>query len=379
MSKARERQKKRQQRRTITNRTGRQIRQIAPEGGFQMPRIRIPGGRWLLLIPLAIGLFVAVVGGLGLLNPRELAAGPNAIWLDDRWTQAERAPEDFAALAATLRSHGIGTAFAYVSSLREDNAWSGLGDGRSRFNEAEPIIAAFVEQFKASYPDANLYAWIEVSVITSAGDRLDSQQVHDIVASFSNRMVTQVGFDGVFLDVKPLFNATDDYLDMLRAVRAAIGLETPLIVAVPPDLTPTDTDLTLPPQILPDTVWRTEYKQRVALQADQLVVTAYNSYQTQPVDYIEWVAYQVQAYTQALTEMQTGATVLISVPDYAEFLPAHDVTVETLEAALDGVRRGLEIAAPLSDTPVVAGVAIFSDEALTEADWAIVRDKWLNR
>lgn len=380
MSKARDRQRKRQQRRNAAQRSGRPSRQISSESGFKLPRIRIPGGRWLLLVPLGLGLVVVVIAVLGLLNPPETVAGQNALWLDNRWTQAERPDADFTELTTTLRAHQVGTVFAYVSSLREDNAWAGLGDGRSSFNDAEPVLTTFVQQFDAAYPDANLYAWVEVSAITPDGNRVGRQQVQDIVASFSNRMVEQVGFDGVFLDVKPIFDATDDYLDLLRAVRTAIGLETPLVVSVPPDLTPTDAGLNLPPQIQPGTVWATEYKQRVALIADQLVVTAYNSYQTNPIDYIEWVTYQVAAYTQALTEMQTGATVFISVPNYADILPAHDADVEKLEAGLDGVRLGLEALIPEPNAlPVVTGVAIFADADLTDSEWALVRNKWLNR
>jgi hypothetical protein len=198
------------------------------------------------------------------------------------------------------------------------------------------------------------------------------------VASFSSRMLTRLGFDGVLLDVKPLFAENDDFPALLRAVRAQIGLDTPLLVTVPPDLTPSDTTLQLPEIIAPGTEWSAEYKQRIALQADTLIIAAYNSYQSDPVAYMEWVAYQVEAYTQASMEVDLETQVVVSIPNYAEFLPAHDASIESLAGALDGVRMG---ASRLGEDEafLLEGVAIFSDAPLSDEDWRIYREKWLSR
>jgi hypothetical protein len=184
------------------------------------------------------------------------------------------------------------------------------------------------------------------------------------------------GFDGVLLDVRPIFEENADLPQLIRSVRAAIGLGTPLIVSVPPDLTPLDTTLRLPAVIAPGTQWSAEYKQRIALQADQIVIQAFNSYQTDPVAYIEWVSYQVTSYVDALSAIGSGTTITVSVPEYAERLPAHDPAIESLSGALDGVSRAV---LELDETtlPFFAGVAIFADRDLQDADWQIFSDKWL--
>jgi hypothetical protein len=57
-------------------------------------------------------------------------------------------------------------------------------------------------------------------------------------------------------------------------------------------------------------------------------------------------------------------------------LPAHDDAIESFSASLDGVKRGVIELDELT-RPLVAGVAIYADRSLADADWAIFADKWL--
>jgi hypothetical protein len=350
-------------------------RQIRPTGSFEMPTIKLPGGRWVLLIPGAVILLVAVIAALGFLNPPDVTLNTNAIWLMNDWTYTQRSDEDLAQLAATLQENRVGTVYAYVSSLREDATWASA-DSIARFNTVEAAVIDFAARFKQAYPDVALYAWIEVQASTTEGYRLDSPQVQRVVADFSQRTIDVMQFDGVLLDVKPIFDGNPDFPALLQAVRRNIGLDTSLAVAVPADLTPTDAGIVLPPQIAPDTVWSLAYKQRIALQADSLVVTAYNSYLNNPVDYMTWVSYQVNAYLAAMSAIDTTSQLVISVPQYADRQPAHNATVESLAGALDGVSQAF---GALTDAQraLFKGIAIFADRPLTDEDWRIFREKWV--
>ncbi|MDQ7026870.1 MAG: hypothetical protein Q9P01_00800 [Anaerolineae bacterium] len=381
MSKARERQKKRRQQQEMVRRSdGRMARhQTRPQDSFQLPQINLPGGRWLWLIPLSIVVLVAVVVVLGLINPPDDITPPNAIWLNADWSYSEPSTETVQALTSQFQENNIGRLFIYTSSLKADGTWSGLVDDRNRFNEVDDRLSDLVLQIREVAPQLELYAWVEITTTTSSGYRLDNLQIHNTIGNFSTLMVNEIGFDGVLLDVKPIFEENEDLLTMMRSVRAKIGLDTPMLVVVPADLTPTDTSLILPAQIAPGTEWSAEFKQRVALQADQIVITAYNSYHTSPVDYIEWVSYQVEAFAAAMTEFDTGATILVSVPVYEENLPAHDGTIESLAGALDGVRRGVSRLELGTEMPLFAGVAIFADHRLTDSEWSIFSDKWGNQ
>lgn len=379
MSSARERHERRKKRRA--DRARRMSSQQVASSDSPRPRERptfklnIPGARYLLLIPAAVLLVIGVVALLGLINPPEAETYPNAIWLGRNWTYSDRPDSDFESLAAEMRESNVGTVYAFISSMKVDGTWSGDPDGRNRFTEVEESVLSFAGRFRQVFPEVTLYAWIEVRATTPEGYRLDSTQVQQTVADLSRTSIETYGYDGVLLDVKPLFDGNEDYLQLLRTVRGSVGLDATIAVAVPPDLTPTDADLTLPPQIAPGTVWSAEYKQRVVLQADTLVVTAYNSYLTSPLDYINWVAYQVQAFMNAPGDIQTDTRVVISIPAYDDNLPAHDSSVESIASALDGVRRGLE-AFDETLLPRLRGVAIFPDRDLTPEDWRTFREKW---
>jgi hypothetical protein len=256
--------------------------------------------------------------------------------------------------------------------MLEDATWAGA-NGQA-FNTLDGSIRQYIQQWRTAYPDAKLYAWIEVQAAVPSY-RLDSPQLQRVVADLSAQAKTDWGFDGIFLDVKPIFDNNKDFPILLQAVRRSIGLDTPLAVAVPPDLTPTDAGITLPPQIAPDTVWSREYKQRIALQADMLVVSAYNSYLTDPASYIQWVEYQVQAFVGAMSGIDTASHLLISVPNYDTVPPAHIADVESLAGALDGVRRG-KAALSEAQQPFLQGVAIFTERLLSEEEWNTYQTKW---
>ncbi len=382
MPSARERQKKRRQRKEMARRIEGTVKQAVPDDGLQIPQalrdIQIPGGRWWLVALLALLIVGGVTLSLGLLNPRDDSGTADAIWLNDSWTYTIDNAAGLSALVDSMQAHEVGTVFAYVSSLKTDNTWSGRETGGNRFTEVEGQVTQFVQALRTAYPDVTVYAWVEVVASPPGGYRLDSLQVQNTVASFSSQMVTDMGFDGVLLDVKPVFTDNEDYLSLVNAVRARIGLERSLALAVAPDLTPQDAGITVSDMIAPGTIWSDEYKQRIALKADMLVVNAFNSYLSQPVDYIEWVTYQVDAYVDALQVVEGETALLISVPNYAPNPPAHQAEVETLSAGLDGVRRGL-IGLDEVTRPYVDGIAIYTDAPLTDADWGIVRDKWDSR
>jgi hypothetical protein len=378
MSTARERREKRRQQEQIAQNRPRESRQVTAPGQRPNPSFRLPFNRWFLVVPAAVALVVGVILVLGSLNPPEARRSPNAIWLDRQFSYSAPSDSELNQLIAQWRQHQIATIYLFTASLKPDNQWSGVPEQTNRFIEAEPLVASIVERIHAGYPDARVMAWIEVLADTPEY-RLNTAQVRASITDFAARMINGLRFDGVMLDIKPIFDGNPDLPVILREVRGAIGLDTFIAVAVPADLTPSDAGIALPTFIAPDTVWTPAYKQRISLQADQLVVTAYNSYLTDQVDYINWVAYQVGAFASALGD--SPAELLISVPNYtapAGITPvAHDPVVESMAGALDGVTRGLR-ALPAADFARFTGVAIYTDRILAENDWRIFTDKWLN-
>lgn len=381
---ARERHKRRKERQAMVVRGGAKQkssrRQIRPQDRIKLPTIRLPKNRALLGIPLAFFVVFAVIMGLSLFKNEDPEAFDNAIWIDKTWTYGERDSGDIAPLAEQLKRNRIGTVYAYVSTLNINGNWSGGQQGSGSFMQSRDGVSDFVTDFKNVYPEVRLYGWIEIwtTLDVEDGYRLDDEELQENVADFSQIMIDELGFDGVFLDVKPLFNGNEDFLRLLRTVRASVGLDTPIAIAVPADLTPEDEDVAPIPQIAPGTMWEENYKQRVMVSADEIVITVYQSYRDNPVDYINWVAYQVETYISLLSELDllTDPRIMVSIPNYQADSDAHDPAIETIAGALDGVNLGLgQVEEEIH--PLLTGVAIFSDRDLSESQWQIYQDKWL--
>ena len=381
-TKARERVRRRRERRgstpTPSTATRRVSRQLTPAGGFKLPDFRVPYVRQLGLAALAAVFMVALIILVGMFKNDPDQADPNAIWLGADWTLEAHDDSEIEALVELLRENRIGKVYAWVSWLRTDGLWGTTPDAEADFNEQEAQLQAFSEQMNRLYPEAQLYGWLNIRLVPTADGTspMASEDILGSVSAFSLRVVNRLDFDGVFLDVEPVFNNDNAYLTLLQRVRGTIGQDVLMGVSVPPDWTPLDAEIPTPSVIAPGTVWDMEFKQRVALLVDDLVVQAYNSYLTQPSDYVQWVAYQVQTYAEAVAALQTTTNIVIGVPMFDANLPAHDPDVETLASALNGVRQGLGQAGDAAD--IILGVAIFNEANMNDADWNTFDSQWLN-
>lgn len=370
MSRARERQLRRKQQPMAQKRGSRSTSQIKPTDRFKMPQIKLPKiNGTLIAIIGGIVLVIIVVTALGRLSDNPTNTLPNAVWIGTEWTY-ER-PDDTAVkdLAERLKSHEIGTLYAWISWLQADNTWRGTTNFEN--------VQSFVNQFRAANPEAELYGWVSLPV---EGDgipyRLDDPAVRQQVVNMSQRAVNEFGFDGVFLNIEPVWNGDEYFLELLREVGTALGDNIPISVAIPPDWSPIDADVPVPPLITPGTVWDREYKQTVSLLVDQMVVMAYNSGLGAPSDYEEWVAYQVESYADAVSELGEGTTVVIGIPTYDSAPPGHDPYVENVISAVAGIRQGLANVGDAANW--VQGLALYGEWTTTNDEWQAFRDSWVN-
>jgi len=391
-SKARERQRRRRERRgesqtldsPVRRRSARQraSKQLAPldEKSFDLSALNTPLIRFVILGAAALLFMGAVIVAVGMFKNDPLALDPNALWIGDQWTYRENDDEQIRVLVDRLREHQMGAVFARVSELNVDLTWTGRLNGLNRFPEVEADVKRFVEQMQDTYPNLTLYG--TVSVRSDLGgdaedrNRLDEPETQRAVADFSKRVVDELGFDGVLLDVRPVLDGDDGFIGLVRQVRRTLGDDALLAVAVPPDWTPEGVDIPMPSVIAPGTAWSRQYKQRLALlQVDLIVVQAYNSYLTDADEYIDWMAYQVEAYAEAVGSLETETDLLIGIPTYADEQPAHDTQVENVRTAIDGVQHGL--AAVPDFTDIVRGIAVFAEWDTDDSEWSQIHNLWL--
>ncbi|PJF22666.1 MAG: hypothetical protein CUN56_04850 [Phototrophicales bacterium] len=382
MSRARERQKRRIEQRkardAMSGRNKKRTRSHLAPAQSDLPEINLNFLRPVLLL-LSSGLFMAfMIILVGLFAGDEPVFVPNALWLDSSWTYQSHDDEAVQDLVNHLRDYQITILYAKVSELNFDATWTGLPQGRNQFDEVRETVRAFAAQLKSAAPDIQLYGVLSIRADLDAdGYRLDDPVILERTAQFASQVVHSYGYDGVMLVIEPVWDGDTYYLDMIRAVRESIGDQKLLAVAVPPDWTPLVSDVPITDLIAPNTVWSQEYKQRVMLTLiDQLVVQAYNSYLTTQSDYAAWVAYQTQAYGQAVIDLQQiSLQILIGVPAYESIPPAHDANIETITAALIGIKQGESNLT----APVINGIAIYAEWGMTETQWQSFKSGWLEK
>lgn len=357
---------------TVSGKSG----HLGQQRALRLSTLLAPRNRFRLGAAGVVIIAGAIIASLAFRPPPAVPLN-NAIWLDRTWTFGDLESDRLGELADRMIEHQIGTAYAYVSSLGIDNRWSGGLQGQGSFMDSRAAVADFVREFKSQNENLRVFGWIEIWTHLDAVDgyRLDDTDLHSNIADFTRLLVTQLGFDGVLLDVKPLFSDNSDLVRLIRRVRSALGLEAPIAVAVPADLTPPDARLRNIESIAPETMWSPGFKKRVMVAADEVILLMYQSYRQEPLDYVNWVAYHVEAY---INELESATSVLVSVPNYGGASSAHNPAVETMAKALDGVSEGLR-RLDEDKRPLLTGIAIFSDDALSQADWDSFRTLWLQR
>ena len=375
---ARDRVRRRRERQTgTTPPLGRGLSHLNRQTTFnwRMPNVQIPQVRWIAYVIGGAALIIAVVLLLGRLKNDQPQAHPNAVWIGTEWTYELHEPEVVDELVERLRDHQIGTIYAWVSWLQGDETWRGA--------ENFAAVRQFAEQFKEAYPEAQLFGWLSFPVNMGENNyRLDNEELQQNIADFSARVVSDLGFDGIFLNIEPVWNGDENMLGLLRRVRLSIGESVPIAVAIPPDWSPLDAAIPLPPLIAPGTVWDKEYKQNVALLADQMAIMAYNSGLNSesnftPEDYSQWTAYQVTAFIEAVSELGAGTQLFIGIPTYEAEPPGHDPAVENVASAIEGVKLGLAQAGEAA--AYVEGLAIYAGWTTDDLEWLQFKSLWVNR
>jgi hypothetical protein len=388
--KARERVRRRREREKMgLPANARTLRQLSPAGGFQLPNIDLRIVRAVGLIVSAVLFMGLVIIGIGLFKDDPVEQEPNGLWIGTEWSYTPRDDDEVQDLVASLHQHRIGEVYVHVSELNFDGSWTGLPDGTNRFSEVEVQVGAFVQQLRFFYPELVLYGVVHVRTdVDDDGYRLDDETVWENVGAFSSGVIGRLAFDGVLLDVQPVWNNDENYLSLLRAVRDAIGDEPLMAIMVPPDWTPVDVDVPVPGTIAPGTVWELDYKRRVALmQVDRVIVRGYESYFSRaqnaaPDDYAAWLAYQVETYTNAIAYLQNDTRLLVALSTGGDVhiqdtVVVRDGSIETLPAAIDGIKNGMTGSG--EDAAVFQGIVLVDNASTGEAEWQQFRNLWITR
>ncbi len=291
--------------------------------------------------------------------------GTNAIWIAHAWVEEERDEAAVAALARELTARQIRYVYAHVGPLEADGTIP-----PERYPRAEPFALAL----KRHAPDLVLLAWIGQVERRGGGILdLDDTGVRGRVAATAGHFAATPGWDGVHLDIEPVFDADARFLALLDETRPALGGRT-LSLATPKWLPGRRWDRLVSRPVA--AVWSAPYYREVARRADQLAVMMYDTA-------IPWgraySLYTKQQTTNILwATRDTETQVLIGVPVYSGDSAGFHERAENITTGLRGITAGLNNSPPES-LARFAGVAIYPHWQADGAEWAIYERQWLGR
>lgn len=296
--------------------------------------------------------------------------GDNALWMRRHWIHGPGGygagePRDLRRLARELSALGVRRIYPFVGPM-DETGWPGWRDeGRIRRYEAERAQRFFAAMSEAA-PEVTILPW-------TGGNLGQDVRLHDEVlrarfAEHAARLVA-LGAHGIHVNVEPLPDGTEGYLDLLRALREAIGPSAILSVAAYPPTTP------LHP--FRDIHWSLEYARRVCMIADELAVMSYDTALESTGAYERLVAEWTRDLLATLpTHADGGCELRMGVPTYEDDELYHRPDVETAEHALRGILHALAS----DDAPrPLEGVAIYASWTTDAAEWATYERLWRGR
>ena len=312
----------------------------------------------LLVVVVAAACLYAAFAPYGDLAPHPFNQNRNAVWLEHRWLEKPHSVEEMEQLFRFLDHHGV--VYAYPHLIPFDSA------GRLPLHNREQM-RAFLATARQVAPNMKVLPWVgglRVGYKRSKPgtiDLADLGQRQRMVAECRGLM--DEGFDGIHVNVEPVANGDDDYLALLRALRAAVGTGILSLSATRPG--------PMAPAFAPNFFWTADYYARIAETADQVVLMTYDTAIPTPGLYRRYVAYAAAMVTADLSR-SSRARVLVGIPTYKDSGLMHRKGVETPENALIGVVSGLRGRAG----GTFEGVALYAEWTTDPEDWAVYERVW---
>jgi hypothetical protein len=285
----------------------------------------------------------------------------NAVWIEHRWLEKPHPAEEMDALLRALDRRGITYVYPHLIPFN--------GAGRLPVHSREQM-RSFLAAARRVSPRLRVLPWVGGLRMGYRRQRPGTIDLADL--GQRQRMVAECrglmdeGFDGIHLNVEPVPNGDVEFLALLRALRTAIGGGVLSLSATRPG------PFALP--VAPNFVWSPEYYVRVAAEADQLVVMAYDTALPTPSLYRRYLAYAAASMTRNLAPAGR-ARVLMGIPTYDGSGLMHRADVENPENALSGLVAGLR---GVGGGGTFEGVALYAEWTTDDGEWETYERLWRN-
>jgi len=326
------------------------------------------GPAWLRWAIVAVSALLIAVVLVALITQFVLPAfeddaptGDNRTWLEFAWTSVPVNDDAVEQLGERLKSHAIRGVYLECAAWRADGT---LLEGEH--------VAEFASKLRAAYPDVTILAWLRMS-----GDEIADEDRRAAAIGLAEKAVREWKLDGVQLNGRAVRNNSETFIQMVRALRTAIGPDALLSVTAPADRIPTDPDVPIGSTAEPDLTWDMNFKQRVALlRVNEIVVMPHASGLEDAAQYTVWVAYQVESYATAINQLDRPADIIVALPTY-DAAPDRDPEIENVRAAIKGVKEGVKRAEESGE--LVKGGGLYEYKSTDSLEWTYFRTDWLGK
>jgi hypothetical protein len=312
----------------------------------------------LFAVVAAVGLYVAYAP-VGDAAPHPFNQDRNAVFLEHKWLEKAQGEAEMDQLFRFLDHHGVAYVFPHLIPF--DSA------GRLPVHDREQM-RRFLAAARRAAPEMKVLPWVGGLRVgyrrskTGTIDFADLSQRQRIIAECRGLM--DEGFDGVHVNVEPVANGDDGFLALLRALRSAVGAGTLSLSAIRPG------PMALPGA--PNFLWSPGYYRRVANEADQVVVMAYDTALPTSILYRRYMAYVARTVNDTLAP-SSRARVLVGIPTYDETGMMHRIAVENPENALLGLVAGLR---GRIGGGTFEGIALYAGWTTDAEEWATYERLW---
>ncbi len=317
--------------------------------------LRILG--YLMLVIFLLFVWIYVVGISSNQPGSFYNKGHNAVWLGHEWAGEKKRYDEIEDLIGRLKDNQIDTVFVHVGPINENGR---IDDDTYQY------ALYFIENAKKFDKEIKFQAWL--GQLRNKID-LSVPEIRHEISKEALLLTDIVGFDGVHLDIEPVWDGDSDFILLLEEISKTISQDKVVSVALA--------------EFIPGSfIWLTEKIHKfenfnsetnylnVAKYADQIVVMAYDTGINEPWLY-RWL---VKEQTIWLTDLLAGKEVFVGIPAYDEAKESFNPDVENMENAIKGIVAGLNNIR--SDEKNFAGIAIYPYWEIDDNEWEVYQKLW---
>lgn len=287
----------------------------------------------------------------------KLSGKENGIWLAHHWVENKPDEMKIKNLAENLKNSGVMHVFQHAGPL----------DSTGRIHPSKYAYSLeFIYLLKKHHPEIiSVQAWIG-QIEKRGGGTLDitSVEIRRNIARTASELIN-AGFDGIHIDIEPIFDGDSSFLLLLDEIRETLGGRILITCATPKISLGKLFGESLKLFFSVKGLWSEEYYRNISEKSDFTVAMLYDTRIKNPQIYTLFISLEVEKLTKTVKK-----PIMIGIPSYEDIKPSFNPEIENVGSALDAVFTGLKYC----DRSKYRGFSIYADWTMDEEEWNIIKE-----